>query len=46
MVRNYALLIVFQSYEDDGQLIMKGRVVCDWTPFTIKKISALEETGI
>ena len=28
--------IVFQSYQDDGRLIMKG---CAGTPFTVEKIS-------
>ena len=29
---------VFQSYQDDGRLIMKG-CVCNGAPFTAKKIS-------
>ena len=28
---------VFQSYHDDGRMIMKGYV--QWTPFTVEKIS-------
>ena len=30
---------VFQSYQDDGPMIMKGcDAVCNGTPFTVKKI--------
>ena len=29
--------IVFQTYQDDGRLIMKA--VCNGTPFTVEKIS-------
>ena len=29
---------VFQSYQDDGRMIMKGSV--QWNPFTIEKILA------
>ena len=28
---------VFQSYQDDGRLIMKG--LCNGSPFTVEKIS-------
>ena len=30
--------IVFQSYQDDGQMMMKA--VCNGTPFTVEKISS------
>ena len=33
--------IVFQSYQDDWGMIMKGCV--QWNPFTVKKISPREE---
>ena len=33
-----SVLTVFQSYQDDGQMIMKGSV--QWIPFTVQKISA------
>ena len=32
-----AFSTVFQSYQDDGQMIMKGCV--QWNPFTVEKIS-------
>ena len=32
-----SILTVFQSYQDDGRMIMKGCV--QWTPFTLEKIS-------
>ena len=35
-LRFYVLLTVFQSYQDDGRLITKGR---NGSPFTIEKIS-------
>ena len=31
--------LVFQSYQDDGGMIMKG--CCNGTPFTIEKILAV-----
>ena len=34
-------LTVFQSYQDDGRLIMKGKAVCNGTPFTVEKIFSL-----
>ena len=33
---------VFQSYQDDGRMIMKGSV--QWTPFTVQKISPRART--
>ena len=33
---------MFQSYQDDGRVIMKGRLL--WNPFTIEKISTSGET--
>ena len=36
-MRLYVLFKVFQSYQDDGRLIMK---VCNGTPFTVEKISS------
>ena len=35
----FSTVTVFQSYQDDGRLIMKG---CEYgTPFTVEKISPL-----
>ena len=30
---------VFQSYQDDGWMIMKLKAVCNGTPFTVEQIS-------
>ena len=37
-LRFYVLLTVFQSYQDDVWMIMKG-CVCNGSPFTVEKIS-------
>ena len=37
MTRFYVFSIVFQSYQDDGHVIVKGCVQS--TPFTVEKIS-------
>ena len=36
--------IVFQSFKDDGRMIMKG--LCNGTPFTVEKISPPAGTEI
>ena len=38
-LRFYVLPTVFQSYQDDGRMIMEGCV--QWNSFTIEKILAL-----
>ena len=38
-LRFYVFSTVFQSYQDDGRVIMK-KAVCHGTTFTIEKVSA------
>ena len=44
MTRFYVFSTVFQSYQDDGRVIMKGSAqVCNGIPFTVEKISSRTE---